>query len=189
MFRELRSALRLFLALAALTGILYPLAVTALAQGLFPEQARGSQIVDGSVVRGSKLIGQAFDDPRYFWGRPSATAPVPCNASASSGSNLGPTNPALLELVRARTQALRSSSGEGRAIPVDLVTASASGLDPHISPAAARFQVERVAQARGLAASRVAALVESQVEGRSFGILGEARVNVLQLNLALDREP
>ena len=182
MFRELRSALRLFLALAALTGILYPLAVTALAQGLFPEQARGSQIVDGSVVRGSKLIGQAFDDPRYFWGRPSATAPVPCNASASSGSNLGPTNPALLELVRARTQARR-------AIPVDLVTAFAFGLDLHISPAAARFQVERVAQARGLAASRVAALVESQVEGRSFGILGEARVNVLQLNLALDREP
>jgi K+-transporting ATPase ATPase C chain len=167
--------------------VLYPLAVTGLARLAFPAQAGGSLIVrDGRVV-GSRLVGQAFDDPRFFWGRPSATRPAPYDASASSGSNLGPANPALAAAVRARIGALRAAdSGATGPVPVDLVTASASGLDPHISPAAAEFQAGRVARARGLDAEAVRALVRAHTEGPTLGLLGEARVNVLELNLALE---
>jgi K+-transporting ATPase ATPase C chain len=169
------------------TGVLYPLVVTGLAQAVFPHQANGSLIVEAGQVRGSELIGQPFDDPRYFWGRPSATAPFPYNAAASVGSNDGPLSPVLLERVQARVAALRAADpGNEQPIPVDLVTASGSGLDPDISLAAALYQVPRVARARGLAESEVLALVERYSEGRQFGFLGEPRVNVLQLNLALD---
>jgi len=182
MIRLLSVAARMLLALSVLTGILYPLLVTALAQICFPEQANGSLIVEGDVVRGSHLVGQAFDDPKFFWGRPSATTP-PYNASASSGSNLGPTNPALA----GRIASLRTTLGGGARIPVDLLTSSGSGLDPHISPAAALFQVERVATARGMPIEDLRDLVEQHVEGRPWGFLGEPRVNVLELNLALPR--
>jgi len=186
MIHELRSALRLFLVLTVLTGVAYPLAVTLLAQGLFPARARGSLLRVDGVVRGSELVGQDFDDPRWFWGRPSATSPA-CNAALSGGSNLGPTHPALAAQVRQRAERLRATTDATRPIPIDLVTASASGLDPHISPAAARFQVARVAAARKLPEARVAELVESHVEGRTLGVLGEPRVNVLRLNLALQQ--
>jgi potassium-transporting ATPase KdpC subunit len=172
-----------------ITGIAYPLAVTGTAQVVFPKQANGSLLErDGHVV-GSRLIGQPFDDARCFWGRPSATAPSPYNASASTGSNLGPTNPALLTAVRERVAALRSAHPEQASvpIPVDLVTASGSGLDPHLSPAAALYQVHRVAAARGLAEDRVRTLVLDHIEGRSLGLLGEPRVNVVLLNVALDQ--
>ena len=187
MLRLLRPAIVSFLLLTILTGVLYPLAVTALAQVVFPAQANGSLITrDGQTV-GSALIGQPFDDPRYFWGRLSATSPYPYNAAASSGSNLGPTNPALIAEVQARVDALHAADpGNTAPIPVDLVTSSGSGLDPNISVAAANYQVARVARARGLDASVVAALVTKSTTGRQFGILGEPRVNVLQLNLALD---
>jgi potassium-transporting ATPase KdpC subunit len=183
MIRELRPALLALLVLSALTGILYPLLVTGLAQLVFRDEANGSLITqaDGKLV-GSHLIGQSFDDPRYFWGRLSATAP-PCNAAASSGSNLGPLNPALVDAAKARLDALGLPPAQ---VPVDLVTASGSGLDPHISPRAARIQVPRVAQARQISLERVRALVEEHVEGRQLGLLGEPRVNVLELNLALD---
>jgi K+-transporting ATPase ATPase C chain len=182
-----RPAVSLFLLLSAVTGLAYPLAVTGIARAVFPEQAAGSLILEDGQVVGSALIGQHFSDPKHFWGRPSATAPQPYNAAASSGSNLGPLNPALIEAVEARLEALRAADpGNARAVPVDLVTASASGLDPHISPAAALWQVPRVARARGLAEAQVRSLVEGHAEGRQWWLLGEPRVNVLKLNLALD---
>jgi K+-transporting ATPase ATPase C chain len=187
MLAQLRSTLVMLVAFTALTGVLYPLAVTAIAQALVPDQANGSLIErDGRVV-GSALVGQSFDDPRYFWGRPSATGPVPYNGAASSGSNLGPTNPALHDAVRARVEQIRTAhpTHEG-SIPADLVTASGSGLDPDISPAAALLQAPRVAKERGLDVERVTALVDEHTQTRSFRVFGEPRVNVLRLNLALD---
>lgn len=187
MLKILRPALLLLLVLTLLTGVLYPLAVTGLAQALFPGQANGSLIVQGGKAVGSELIGQAFTDPKYFWGRPSATAPFANNAAASGGSNQGPTNPALTEAARQRLEALRAADpGNTAPVPVELVSASGSGLDPHISPAAAAYQVARVARARGLAPADVEKLVAQATEGRQFGLLGEPRVNVLELNLALD---
>jgi K+-transporting ATPase ATPase C chain len=183
----LRPALVLFLVLSLLTGFLYPLLVTGVAQTVFPHQANGSLIQrDGQAV-GSELIGQPFSQPSHFWSRPSATGPMAYNGGASSGSNLGPSHPALAEAVQARIAALRAADpGNTAPVPVDLVTASASGLDPHISLAAARYQVARVARARGLAAEQVNALVDQHTEGAWLGFMGEARVNVLALNLALD---
>ena len=183
----LQPLLILFCLLSILTGVVYPLAVTGVAQVLFPEQAAGSLVLrDGKPV-GSELIGQNFAAPKYFWGRPSATSPMPYNASASGGSNLGPLNPALTDAVKTRVAALRAADpGNTAPVPVDLVTASASGLDPHISPAAANYQVARVARVRGLPADRVQALVVQQTEQPWLGLFGEARVNVLALNLALD---
>lgn len=188
MISILRPAAVLLGLFTVVTGIGYPLAVTGVAQVVFPEQANGSLLERGGQVVGSALIGQSFDEPRYFWGRPSATSPLPYDARASTGSNLGPSNPALIASVRERVAALRAAHPEHAAesVPVDLVTASGSGLDPHISPAAALFQVGRIARARGLSEDRVRALVEAHVEGRSLGLLGEPRVNVLRLNLALD---
>jgi potassium-transporting ATPase KdpC subunit len=183
----LRPTLVLLVLLTVLTGLVYPGVVTGIAQLVFPRQANGSLIVAGGQVRGSALIGQAFTDPRYFWSRPSATGPFPYNAAASGGSNLGPSNPALVEGMTARIAALRAAdSGAPGAVPIDLVTASASGLDPDLTPAAAEYQVERVARTRGLAPDSIRALVRRFTEGRTFGILGEPRVNVLRLNLALD---
>ena len=183
----LRPALVLFFVFTLIMGVAYPLLVTGAAQVLFPAQAGGSLILrDGKAV-GSALIGQNFSEPKHFWGRPSASGPMPYNAAASSGSNQGPLNPALTDAVKARVQALRDADpGNTAAVPVDLVTASASGLDPHISPAGARYQANRVAKARGLAPEKVLALVDAQVEQPWLGVLGEARVNVLKLNLALD---
>jgi K+-transporting ATPase KdpC subunit len=167
-------------------GLLYPLAVTVVAQAAFPSQANGSQIVVSGQTVGSTLIGQPFSDPSYFWGRLSATAPYPYNASASSGSNLGPTNPALISEVQGRIDALRAADpGNTAPIPVDLVTSSGSGLDPNISVAAALYQVPRVAKARGMTEAAVTQLVSAHTQGRQLGFLGEQRVNVLQLNLAL----
>jgi K+-transporting ATPase ATPase C chain len=187
MLSELRSAALVFLVLTSVTGIVYPLVVTAIAQFVFPEQANGSLIERGGRPIGSRLIGQPFSDPKYFWPRPSATAPMPYNADASSGSNLGPRNPALADAVAARIKALHAADpAQTRAIPIDLVTAPASGLDPDISPAAAYYQVPRVAKARALSEDQVRALVAEHTEGRQLGILGEPRVNVLLLNLALD---
>ena len=189
MRRLIRPALSLFVLLSVMTGVLYPLAVTGIAQALFPAQANGGLIVRDGRPIGSSLIGQSFTDPRYFWGRPSATAERPYNGLASGGSNLGPLNPALVETVRERIDALRAADPHNRRpIPGDLVQASASGLDPHISPAAAAYQVERVAHARGLDRERVAALVARHTQGRVWGVFGEPRVNVLRLNLALDTE-
>jgi K+-transporting ATPase ATPase C chain len=180
MFKELRPAALAFLLLTFLTGVIYPLIVTAFAQ-LFPHKATGSVIeVNGRAV-GSELIGQPFSDPKYFWSRPSATSPQPYNGASSSGSNLGPTNKALREAVAERLKQF-----ERKPVPVDLVTASASGLDPHISPEAAHFQVPRIARVRGLTEEAVNQLVSLHTEGRTFGVLGEPRVNVLRLNLALD---
>jgi K+-transporting ATPase ATPase C chain len=183
----LRPALTSLLLLTLITGVAYPLLVTGIAQAVFPFQANGSLIVrDGKTV-GSALIGQSFDDPRYFWGRPSATSPFPYNAAASSGSNLSPTNPALISAVQGRVDALRAADpGNTAPVPVDLVTTSASGLDPHISPAAALYQASRVARARNLAPDAVRALVDRHIERRFLGGLGEPRVSVLALNLALD---
>ncbi len=189
MSTQLKPAFLMLVIWTVLTGLLYPLAVTGLAQILFPHQANGSLILerDGKPL-GSELIGQPFGDPKYFWGRPSATAPYPYNAGASSGSNLGPTNPALVEAVKARIEALRAADpGNAAPVPVDLVTASGSGLDPHISPAAAEYQVNRVARARGLAPETVRKLVAQYTEGRQWGLFGEPRVNVLLLNRALGR--
>jgi potassium-transporting ATPase KdpC subunit len=182
------QSVRMLAFLTVVTGIAYPLAVTGLAAALFPEAAGGSLVRDGNGIRGSTLVGQPFSGERYFWSRPSATSPMPYNAGSSSGSNQGPTNPALAEAVAARVKALLEAGHDAaKPVPVDLVTASASGLDPHISPAAAEYQVARVARARGLAEETVRALVARQTEGRTFGILGEPRVNVLVLNLELDR--
>lgn len=184
---QLRPALVALTALTLITGFLYPLVITGIAQILFPRQANGSLIlIDGKPV-GSSLIGQPFDEPKYFWGRPSATSPFPYNAAASSGSNLGPTNDALIKAVQARIDALKAvDPGNPLPIPVDLVTASASGLDPHISPAAAEYQLRRIARVRGLDETDVRRLVAQYIEGRQLGVLGEPRVNVLTLNLALD---
>ena len=183
----LRPALSLFIVLTLITGALYPLLITGITKTLYPDQTAGSLIVrDGKTV-GSRLIGQNFRDPKYFWGRPSATSPMPYNASASSGSNLGPLNPALSDAVKARIEALKAADpGNDKPIPVDLVTTSASGLDPQISPAAATYQIERVARLRGLNPAAVKTLVEQNTEGRQWSIFGEPRVNVLALNLALD---
>lgn len=186
MWSEAKVALRVLIVLTILTGFLYPLAVTGVAHVVMPNAANGSPIVVDGAVRGSRLVGQEFVGERWFQGRPSATGPVPYDASASAGSNLGPTNPALATAVTSRVAALRAA-GVTEPVPVDLVTSSASGLDPHVSPASARVQVARVARARGLPAERVRALVEEHVEGRTFGVLGEPRVNVLELNLALER--
>ncbi len=188
---QLRPAIVSLALLILVTGVVYPLVVTGVAQVVFHRQANGSLIEqDGNVV-GSELIGQAFDDPGYFWGRPSATGPLPYNAAASSGSNLGPNNDALIEAVQARIDALAAADqalgiDNTAPVPVDLVTASGSGLDPHISPAAAEYQAPRVARARGLDLEQVRSLVAEHTEGRQLGFLGEPRVNVLKLNLALD---
>jgi len=187
MFKELRPAVISFLLLTLLTGIAYPLVVTGISQGLMPAQANGSLIIKDGKPVGSSLIGQSFSDPKYFWSRPSATSPMPNNASSSGGSNLGPTNPALLDAVKARVQALRDADpGNQQPVPVDMVTASASGLDPHISPAAAEYQLSRVARVRNLNPDMLRKLVAEHTESRQFGIFGEPRVNVLELNLALD---
>lgn len=187
MKHQLRPALMMLLILTVLTGVMYPLAVTGLAHLLFPTQANGSLMTRDGKVIGSELIGQYFDEPQYFWGRPSATSPYPYNAAASSGSNLGPTNPVLIEAVKTRVAALRAADpGNEAPVPVDLVTTSGSGLDPHISPAAALYQVHRVARVRGVQESQVEDLVALHTEERQFGLLGEPRVNVLKLNLALD---
>ena len=185
-----RPALVLFVLLTLLTGVVYPLVVTVVAQTAFPSQANGSLVLRDGTLAGSSLIGQPFDDPKYFWSRPSATAPFAYNGAASSGSNLGPLNPALVDAVKARVDALRAADASNHSpIPADLVTASASGLDPHVSPAAARWQVGRVARARRLDPAAVDALVARNTEGRQWGFLGEERVNVLALNLALDALP
>ncbi|SFP82897.1 potassium-transporting ATPase subunit KdpC [Variovorax sp. 770b2] len=182
-----RPAIVLFALLSALTGLIYPMAVTGAAKAVFPKEAAGSLIVlDGTTV-GSKLIGQNFSDPKHFWGRPSATAPQPYNASASGGANQGPLNPALTDAIKARVEALRAADpGNTAPVPVDLVTASASGLDPDISPAAAQYQAARVARVRGVPVEQINALIEKNTQGALWGLLGESRVNVLALNLALD---
>jgi potassium-transporting ATPase KdpC subunit len=189
MFTHLRAAVLLLLYLTVLTGVIYPVAVTGVAQLLFPRQANGSLIVKDGKPVASALIGQPFDDPKYFWGRPSATGPSSYNAGASSGSNLGPTNPDLLKGVADRAAVLRKADPENMApVPVDLVTASGSGLDPHITPAAALYQLSRVARNRGMSETRLRQLVADHTEGRQLGVLGEPRVNVLQLNFALDAQ-
>ncbi len=193
MLTHLRPALVSLLLLTLLTGIAYPLLMTGIAQVVFPRQANGSLIAQNGQVVGSSLIGQSFDDPKYFWGRLSATGTFPYNAfnaeklTASSGSNYGPLNPALIEMVQGRIAALKAADPTNtKPIPIDLVTASASGLDPHISPAAAAYQLDRVARARGLNATVVKQLIDQHTQGRDLGMLGEPRVNVLELNLALD---
>ncbi|MEI2692455.1 MAG: potassium-transporting ATPase subunit KdpC [Anaerolineae bacterium] len=188
---QIRSAAAAVLILTIITGVVYPLLTTALAQTLFPRQANGSLIEQAGQIVGAGPIGQPFDDPRYFWGRPSATAPFPYNAAASAGSNLGPTNDALAAAVQQRIDALAATDASlgivnPAPVPADLVTSSASGLDPHISPAAAAYQIPRVALARGLSEEQVRALVAQHTEGRQLGLLGEARVHVLKLNLAMD---
>jgi K+-transporting ATPase ATPase C chain len=183
----LRPTLVLLAAFTLLTGIAWPVAFTGLAQLLFPAEANGSLLTVGGRVVGSELVGQPFDDPRYAWGRPSATTPFPYNGGASTGSNLGPSNPALAEAVRTRVAALRAVDPTNTAAPpVDLVTTSGSGLDPHVSPEAALYQAARIARARGLDEAQVRALVAAQVEPRTLGLFGEPRVNVLRLNVALD---
>src|SRR5512136_2525616 len=187
----MRPAIVLFALLAIITGVIYPFVITGEAQAVFPQQANGSLIYRNGQPVGSALIGQSFDDPKYFWGRLSATLPFPYNAAASSGSNYGPLSSSLSDAVTARMDALKTADlslalDNNQPIPVDLVTASGSGLDPHISPAAALYQVPRVARARGLGQDKVLALVAQFTEGRQFGILGEPSVNVLKLNLALD---
>ena len=186
----LRPALVLFVLLSALTGIVYPLAVTGVAQAVFPAQAAGSLVVRDGVTVGSTLIGQNFSDPKHFWGRPSATAPMPYNGAASGGANQGPLNPALADAVKGRIEALRAADpGSTVPVPVDLVTASASGLDPDISPAAAHYQAARVARLRNLPIGQVEQLIDDHTDAPLWGLLGGARVNVLVLNLALDAQP
>jgi K+-transporting ATPase ATPase C chain len=187
-FSEIVPSLRMLVMLTVVTGIAYPLVITGIAQVAFPHAANGSLIVVNGKTLGSERIGQPFDDPKYFWSRPSATSPQPYNGASSAGSNQGPRNPALADAVKDRIKALRDADpGSTSPVPVDLVTASGSGLDPHISVAAADYQVSRVAKARGIAPERVRDLVGLATEGRTLGILGEPRVNVLALNLALDR--
>jgi K+-transporting ATPase ATPase C chain len=187
MWTDIRRSLTLLAVMTLVTGLAYPLLVTAIGAGLFPDQARGSLVRSGNQIAGSALIGQAFSDPKHFWSRPSATANFSYNAALSGGSNQGPMHPALKDAVTARIQALRDADpGNSAPVPIDLVTASASGLDPHISPAAAEYQVARVARLRHLDQQVVRNLVARHTEGRQLGFLGEPRVNVLQLNLALD---
>jgi potassium-transporting ATPase KdpC subunit len=186
-FSLIRAAASLFVALTVVTGLVYPLLVTGIAKVALPDAANGSLILKDGKPVGSRLIGQNFTDPGHFWGRPSATSPQPYNAASSGGSNLGPLNPALADAVKARVAALAAAGPvPAGPLPADLVTASASGLDPHISPAAAEYQIARVANARGIAPEKLRALVEANTEGRQWGIFGEARVNVLGLNIALD---
>jgi K+-transporting ATPase ATPase C chain len=186
--QSIRPAVVLFILLSIITGVAYPLVTTALGKWLLPTQANGSLIEKDGKIIGSSLIGQNFTEPKYFWGRPSATGPYPNNASASSGSNQGPLNPALAEVVKSRVSTLKAADPNNTLpIPVDLVTASASGLDPHISPAAAAYQASRVAKVRGLSASSIQALIDDNTEGRQWGVFGEPRVNVLKLNIALDK--
>jgi potassium-transporting ATPase KdpC subunit len=188
--KNLLTSVVLLLILTAITGVVYPFLVTGIAQVLFPAQANGSLITRDGNAAGSELIGQPFNDPGYFWGRPSATTPFPYNASSSSGSNQGPLNPALLDAVRQRVRDLKAADSlNAQPVPVDLATSSGSGLDPHISIQAALYQVARVARARGLSEDRIRMLVHQHTEGRQFGVLGEPRVNVLLLNIALDGEP
>lgn len=190
MTATLRPALVLFVALSVVTGIAYPLAVTGIAKAVFPSQAAGSLIEKDGKTVGSALIGQNFSDPKNFWGRPSATSPMANNAANSSGSNLGPLNPALIDAVKGRIKALTDADPENKlSIPVDLVTASASGIDPHISVAGANYQARRVAAMRKLPRSKVQALIDQNTEGRLLGFIGEPRVNVLKLNLALAALP
>jgi len=185
---QLRPAIVSFLLLTVITGVVYPLAVTGLAQALFPQQANGSLIVHEGQILGSELIGQPFDQAKYLWPRPSATAPAAYNGGASAGSNLGPTNVALIEAVKARVAALRAADpGNTTPIPVDLVTASGSGLDPHISPAAAAYQLPRIAAARGVDETRLREVIAEHTAPAQWGLLGEPRVNVLAVNLGLDR--
>jgi len=187
MWTQIRPAVVSLVFFTALTGIVYPLVVTGIAQTVFPRQANGNLIDRDGKAIGSTLIGQQFDDPKYFWGRLSATSPAPYDASSSSGSNLGPTNAALLDAIRQRVDVLKQADPDNtKPIPVDLATASASGLDPHVSPAAAEYQVPRVARARSVSEEQVRQLVAQHTEERTFGVFGEARVNVLELNLALD---
>jgi K+-transporting ATPase ATPase C chain len=182
-----RPLIVIFAVLTAVTGLAYPAVMTAVGQAAFHDQANGSLLEQNGKLVGSQLIGQQFDAPQYFWGRLSATSPMPYNAQGSSGSNLGPTNPALLDEVKGRLDALKAAGTDmSKPVPVDLVTSSGSGLDPEISPAAAAYQIERVAKARQLAPNDVQALIDRYTSGRQFGILGESRVNVLKLNLALD---
>jgi potassium-transporting ATPase KdpC subunit len=184
---SLRPAVVLLAAMTLLTGVAYPALVGALAGSFFPQQAQGSLVIQGGRVAGSSLVGQPFSAPKYFWGRLSATGPHPYNAGSSSGSNLGPSNPDLVKNAKARLDALREADPTNQApVPVDLVTASGSGLDPHISPAAAEYQVQRVAHARGLGEGAVRELVQAHTTGRQFGVFGEPVVNVVALNLALD---
>ena len=186
-FQALRPAIVLFVLLSVITGIAYPIVTTGVGQWLLPAQANGSLITKDGKVIGSSLIGQNFTESKYFWGRPSATGPYPNNAAASSGSNLGPLNPALADAVKARVAALRSADSESHSpVPVDLVTASASGLDPEISPAAAIYQSNRVAKARGLSPDTVQAAIAANTKDRQWGVLGEPRVNFVTLNIALD---
>ena len=185
---QCRMAVSALIVFTIITGLMYPLAVLLVARSLFPGKANGSLLTRGSCVVGSELIGQQFNDLKYFWGRPSATSPFPYNAAASSGSNLGPTNPALTEVVSGRIQTLRAAHpGNPTTVPADLATASGSGLDPHITPRAVEYQIERVANARGIPVDEVKRIVREHVEKRTWGILGEERVNVLELNLALDK--
>ena len=189
MFNQFLPALRMLVILSVLTGVAYPYLVTGIAQLAFPHAANGSLVESGGKVMGSRLIGQPFDDPKYFWSRPSATSPQPYNSMASSGSNLGPRNPALADAVKDRVKALRDADpGNTAPVPADLVTTSGSGLDPEISVAAAQYQLPRVAKARGMSEDALRALVNANTSGRMFGLLGEPRVNVLALNLALDRD-
>ena len=186
---QVRTACGMLVVLTLLTGVAYPLVVTGVARAAFPERSSGSLITQGGKVKGSRLIGQPFDDPKYFWGRVSATSPSPYNASNSGGSNLGPTNKALTDAAKARIDALRAADpGNEAPVPVDLVTASGSGLDPHISLAAAEYQLRRVARVRGINEARVRELVQANTDGRDLAVLGEPGVNVLLLNLALDNE-
>jgi K+-transporting ATPase ATPase C chain len=186
--QQLRPAVSLLILLTLVLGIAYPLAITGIGRVAFPSQTEGSLLRQDDRLIGSRLIGQAFSDPKYFWGRPSATAPRPYNGAASSGSNLGPLNPALLDQLNANAKALRDADPDNRQpIPVELVTASASGLDPEISPAAAAYQAGRVARARGLPVAQVQALILAHQQDRLLGFIGEPRINVLELNLALDR--
>jgi potassium-transporting ATPase KdpC subunit len=185
--RTIRPAISLLVLMTALLGIVYPLVITGISRLAFPRQAAGSLISKDAKLIGSTLIGQSFSDPKYFWGRPSATTPQPYNGVGSTGSNLGPLNPALIDAVKANAKALHvADPGNTQPIPVELVTASASGLDPEISPAAARYQVGRIARVRGLTPAQVEALVASHTQPRLLGFVGEPRVNVLELNLALD---
>jgi potassium-transporting ATPase KdpC subunit len=188
MWTQLRTSALMLFWMTLLTGVAYPLVVTGVGQAIFPHLANGSMIAENDKLLGSELIGQTFASPKYFWGRPSATSPVSFNGAASSGSNLGPTNPQYLQSMKKRVGAIKASHPDQPGdVPADLVTASGSGLDPHISPAAAKYQVNRVAKERNLSPEKLRELIAAHTQGRTLGVLGEARVNVLRLNLALDK--